>query len=66
MSPQRFHDLHVHPVASAPDGRYAEFFPDDQLFNFRRLISRQLKTKDGKLLNWSGCDVEAGEGWGSS
>jgi L-alanine-DL-glutamate epimerase-like enolase superfamily enzyme len=50
MSPHWFHDLHVHLVASAPNGRYVEFFPDDQVFNFRRLIDRQLETKDGDLL----------------
>jgi len=27
-----------------------EFFPDDQVLNFRRLIDTQLKTKDGMLI----------------
>jgi L-alanine-DL-glutamate epimerase-like enolase superfamily enzyme len=50
MSPHWLHDLHVHLVASAPNGRYVEFFPDDQVLNFRRLIDRQLETRDGELL----------------
>src|SRR6202795_3320010 len=50
LSPHWFHDLHVHLVASAPNGRYVEYFPDDQVLNFRRLINRQLETKDGDLL----------------
>ena len=45
MSPHWFHDLHVHLVASAPNGRYVEFFPDDQALNFRKLINRQRERK---------------------
>jgi len=50
LSPHWFHDLHVHLVASVPNARYVEYFPDDQVLNFRRLITRQLETKDGDLL----------------
>jgi L-alanine-DL-glutamate epimerase-like enolase superfamily enzyme len=50
VSPHWFHDLHIHLVAATPNGRYVEFFPDDQVLNFRRLIDRQLETKDGDLL----------------
>ncbi|MGH9355533.1 MAG: mandelate racemase/muconate lactonizing enzyme family protein, partial [Terriglobia bacterium] len=50
VSPHWFHDLHVHLVASIPNGRYVEFFPDDQVLNFRRLINRQLEVKDGEIL----------------
>jgi L-alanine-DL-glutamate epimerase-like enolase superfamily enzyme len=49
VSPHWFHDLHVHLVASVPNGRWVEFFPDDQVLNFRRLIDRQLEVKDGEL-----------------
>src|ERR1700675_1447954 len=49
LSPHWFHDLHVHLVASAPNGRYVEFFPDSQVLNFRNLINRQLEVKDGDL-----------------
>jgi L-alanine-DL-glutamate epimerase-like enolase superfamily enzyme len=50
MCPHWFHDLHVHLVASVPNGRYVEFFPDDQVLNFRRLITTQLKHRNGDLL----------------
>lgn len=49
ISPHWFHDLHAHLVASAPNGRYVEFFPDSQVLNFRKLINRQLEVKDGHL-----------------
>lgn len=41
--PHWFHDLHVHLVAAIPNGRLVEFFPDDKVLNFRRLITRQLE-----------------------
>lgn len=50
VSPHWFHDLHAHLVAATPNARYVEFFPDDQVLNFRRLIDTQLKHKDGNLL----------------
>jgi L-alanine-DL-glutamate epimerase-like enolase superfamily enzyme len=50
MCPHWFHDLHVHLVAATPNARYVEYFPDDQVLNFRRLIDTQLKHKDGNLL----------------
>ena len=50
ICPHWFHDLHVHLVASAPNARYVEFFPDDQVLNFRKLINRQLQVKNGDLL----------------
>jgi L-alanine-DL-glutamate epimerase-like enolase superfamily enzyme len=50
MSPHWFHDLHVHLVAATPNARYVEFFIDDQVLNFRRLIDTQLKYKNGDLL----------------
>ncbi len=50
VSPHWFHDLHVHLVASTPNARFVEFFPDDQVLNFRRLIDTQLEHRDGSLL----------------
>lgn len=50
MCPHWFHDLHVHLVAATPNARYVEFFPDDQVLNFRRLVTTQLKHKNGNLL----------------
>lgn len=57
MSPHWFHDLHIHLVASISNAGYVEFFPDDQVLNFRRLISSQLETKDGELLLPQGCGL---------
>ena len=50
VSPHWFHDLHVHLVASTPNARFVEFFPDDQVLNFRRLIDTQLQHREGSLL----------------
>jgi L-alanine-DL-glutamate epimerase-like enolase superfamily enzyme len=36
-------------VASTANARYVEFFPDDQVLNFRRLVDRQLEFTDGML-----------------
>ncbi len=50
VSPHWFHDLHVHLVASTPNARFVEFFPDDRVLNFRRLIDQQLEVgADGHL-----------------
>lgn len=48
--PHWFHDLHVHLVASTPNARCVEFFPDDKVLNFRRLVDRQLEFSDGELI----------------
>lgn len=50
LCPHWFHDLHVHLVAAEPNGRYVEYFPDDQVLNFCRLLDRQLETEDGELV----------------
>ncbi len=50
MCPHWFHDAHAPLVAATPNGRYVEFFIDDQVLNFRRLINRQLAHKNGKLI----------------
>lgn len=50
VSPHWFHDLHVHLVAATPNARFVEFFPDDKVLNFRRLIDGQLEHRDGSLL----------------
>lgn len=60
ICPHWFHDLHVHLVASAPNARYVEYFPDDQVLNFRRLIDRQLELREGRLMLPTG----AGLGFG--
>jgi L-alanine-DL-glutamate epimerase-like enolase superfamily enzyme len=49
LCPHWFHDLHAHLVAATPNARYVEFFPDDQVLNFCRLIDTQLKYRNGML-----------------
>ena len=48
--PHWFHDLHAHLVASTPNARYVEYFPDDQVLNFRRLVDTQLEFSGGRLM----------------
>ncbi|HXV23117.1 MAG TPA: mandelate racemase/muconate lactonizing enzyme family protein [Alphaproteobacteria bacterium] len=50
LCPHWFHDLHVHLVASIPNGDFVEFFPNSDVLNFRRLIDRQLQTVNGELV----------------
>ncbi len=50
ICPHWFHDLHAHLVAATPNARYVEFFPDDQVLNFRRLIDTQLEQQNGMLV----------------
>jgi L-alanine-DL-glutamate epimerase-like enolase superfamily enzyme len=47
VSPHWFHDLHTPLVAATPNARFVEFFLDDQVLNFRRLINNQLAFKAG-------------------
>lgn len=49
MCPHWFHDLHVHLLASIPNGQFIEFFPDDQVLNMRRALDRQIEVVDGDL-----------------
>lgn len=49
MCPHWFHDVHAPLVAATPNARYVEFFWDDQVLNFRRLIDRQLTQKGGRI-----------------
>jgi L-alanine-DL-glutamate epimerase-like enolase superfamily enzyme len=50
MCPHWFHDLHVHLVATTPNAGFVEYFSDDQVLNFRRLVDTQLRFEDGRLL----------------
>ncbi len=49
VCPHWFHDLHVHLAAATPNARFVEYFPDDRVFNFRRLIDTQLDLEGGNL-----------------
>lgn len=50
MCPHWFHDLHVHLVAATPNAGFVEYFSDDRVLNFRRLVDTQLQFADGKLV----------------
>lgn len=50
VSPHWFHDLHAPLVAATPNARFVEYFTDDQVLNFRRLVDRQLDFKNGDLI----------------
>ena len=45
-----FHDINVHMIASVPNGRFVEYFPDDSILPFRRLLDRQLEVRAGALV----------------
>lgn len=49
MCPHWFHDLHAPLAAATGNARYVEFFLDDQVLNFRRLVDRQLSFVDGQV-----------------
>ena len=50
VCPHWFHDLHAPLVAATPNARYVEFFWDDQVLNFRRLVDQQLSQTDGRVI----------------
>jgi L-alanine-DL-glutamate epimerase-like enolase superfamily enzyme len=50
MCPHWFHDLHAPLVGATPNARYVEFFIDDQVLNFRRLLDGQMEFARGDLL----------------
>jgi L-alanine-DL-glutamate epimerase-like enolase superfamily enzyme len=50
MCPHWFHDLHVHLVAATPNASFVEYFSDDRVLNFRRLVDTQLQFANGNLI----------------
>jgi L-alanine-DL-glutamate epimerase-like enolase superfamily enzyme len=50
LCPHWFHDLHAHLVAATPNARFVEFFADDQVLNFRRLVDTQLVVENGEVI----------------
>lgn len=60
LCPHWFHDLHVHLVGSTPNGQFVEYFADDQVLNFRRIVDRQLEARGGRLI----LPTEPGLGFG--
>jgi L-alanine-DL-glutamate epimerase-like enolase superfamily enzyme len=49
MCPHWFHDLHAQLVAATPNATFVEFFIDDAVLNFRKLVAQQLEFADGQL-----------------
>ena len=47
VAPHWFADLHVHLVASAPNGAWIEVFPDTRILNVMKLFTRQLAFSNG-------------------
>lgn len=47
VAPHWFADLHVHLVASAPNGAWIEVFPDTRILNVMKLFTRTLSFSDG-------------------
>jgi L-alanine-DL-glutamate epimerase-like enolase superfamily enzyme len=60
MCPHWFHDLHVHLVAATPNAGFVEYFSDDSVLNFRRLLDTQLHFENGNLM----VPMAAGLGFG--
>jgi L-alanine-DL-glutamate epimerase-like enolase superfamily enzyme len=60
ICPHWFHQLHVHLVASSPNGQFVEYFPDTKVFNFGEIIDRDLEVRDGGLA----LPTEPGLGYG--
>ncbi len=50
VAPHWFHDVHAPLVAATPNARWVEYFWDDQVLNFRRLIDRQLGHEKGRVI----------------
>lgn len=50
LSPHWFHDLHAHLVAATPNARYVEYFPDDEVLNFRRIVDQQVTVDRGDIV----------------
>jgi len=45
-----FHDINAHLIASVPNGRFVEYFPDDSVLPFRRILDTQLTARNGALV----------------
>ena len=49
INPHAFHHLHLPLVGSAPNARYVEYFPDNEVVNFPLLVDWQPTVRDGFL-----------------
>ena len=50
MAPHWFDSVHAHLVAAASNAHSVEFFTDHSIFNFRRLIDREMEVVCGSLM----------------
>jgi L-alanine-DL-glutamate epimerase-like enolase superfamily enzyme len=49
LAPHWFDSVHVHLVAATPISRFVEYFTDDSVFNFRRLLDRRMSVEGGTM-----------------
>ncbi len=50
IAPHWFADLHVHLVAAISNATMVEFFPDDSVLNFMRLLKKSVVAHHGELI----------------
>ena len=50
VCPHWFHDLHAPLVGATANAQFVEYFPNDQVLNFRVLLDRQLETRNGAIV----------------
>ena len=50
LCPCWYHDIHIHLVAAHEKATLVEYFPDDRILNFRRIIDSPIQCRDGRLL----------------
>jgi L-alanine-DL-glutamate epimerase-like enolase superfamily enzyme len=49
MAPHWFHEVHAHVVATMPEGAWVEYFPSNDVFNFRDVVTRQHPVVDSYI-----------------
>lgn len=54
VCPHWFHDLHAQLVGATPNAQFVEFFPTDDVLNFRKLLDRQMEVREGRLVLHTG------------
>ena len=50
VAPHSRQESHVHLVASTPNARYLEYFPDDSITNISRVLNTSLEVVDGEVV----------------
>jgi L-alanine-DL-glutamate epimerase-like enolase superfamily enzyme len=49
MAPHWFHEVHAHVVATMPEGSWVEYFPSNDVFNFRDVLTAEPDFSAGYL-----------------